>query len=395
MHKKKFTASGIILVFLLFLSAASPFIAGEQPLLYIHDGEWSMPFLQSENRSWNKLIITTDITEQDLIIQPIIPWSPGRSDFDNSNFVSPYAEQIITDDNGRVYPLPLRYRHLLGTTLRGADVLSGIIHGTRISLFAGCAAALLAAVIGFMTGAAGGSVAGKGIKVSTAGFLLVSICVLIIINALNIYRYGITTFPILFTVLLTSVISMWVLSRAFSNFSFYRASFTFPLDGFLMRINELFSTFPRLILILLFASFLKPSLLQVVLLLGFTGWTDLARIVRGEFIKVRHLNYTDAARLSGASQWRIYTRHLFPNILPTFSTAVFFTVAMNILLEAGLSFLGFGVPATIVTWGSLMAEGKDELNAWWMIIFPGIMLSLTVASLISISTRSQKGRGLI
>lgn len=86
----------------------------------------------------------------------------------------------------------------------------------------------------------------------------------------------------------------------------------------------------------------------------------------------------DAGRTSGASNMRLLFRHLLPNAWPVLSVTLLYSLAMNILLEAGLGFLGMGIPDTYLSLGGMMAQGKDHLQAWWIIIFPGLLLSLTL-----------------
>ena len=115
-----------------------------------------------------------------------------------------------------------------------------------------------------------------------------------------------------------------------------------------------------------------------MVIIGLTSWTEIARFTRAEFLKVRELDYISAAQALGYSNRRIIFKHAFPNSIgPVFVTIVF-GIASAILIESGLSFLNIGVPDDVVTWGSMLNMGRVEPEAWWMIIFPGIAIFITI-----------------
>ena len=167
--------------------------------------------------------------------------------------------------------------------------------------------------------------------------------------------------------------------RSLSYFYFFSKKIKIPFDAFVLRLIEIVSSFPKIVLILVFAGFFNASIGLLISLLVFTGWPDFARIIRSEFIRLSKFNYIEAARQIGASDRRIILRHILPNAIVPILVTFVYAIASYMLIEAGLSFLGIGVPPTEVTWGSLMASGKENLNAWWLILFPGMMLTLTIA----------------
>jgi peptide/nickel transport system permease protein len=115
------------------------------------------------------------------------------------------------------------------------------------------------------------------------------------------------------------------------------------------------------------------------LIIGFTSWTGIARITRAEFLKIRNLEYIQAGKALGFSQSRIIFRHALPNGIAPALVIIAFGVAAAILIESSLSFLGIGVPADVVTWGSLIASGRAHFGAWWLVVFPGLAILLTVS----------------
>jgi peptide/nickel transport system permease protein len=170
-------------------------------------------------------------------------------------------------------------------------------------------------------------------------------------------------------------------------------------DLVLSRLVEVVLCFPVLFLLLALAAFLPPSPTAVILAIGLTTWPGDARYARAEVLKVKDLDYARAARAAGASAPRILIRHLLPNILPPLLVSAAFGVAWAILAEAALSFLGVGLPASTTSWGGILAAAPTYIEeAWWMALFPGLALFLTVAAynLLAEGLRSRtvgRGRG--
>ena len=121
--------------------------------------------------------------------------------------------------------------------------------------------------------------------------------------------------------------------------------------------------------------------MSLILIIGLTSWTEIARLVRAEMLKTRESEFMQSAEASGISMTRQIFRHALPNVLAPALTAITLGAASAILIESGLSFLGVGVPADVVTWGSLLNEGRQNFDAWWLVAFPGFAIFITVASL--------------
>ena len=139
--------------------------------------------------------------------------------------------------------------------------------------------------------------------------------------------------------------------------------------------------FPLLFLALAIVALFGSSIWTVMIALGLTTWTSEARYVRGEFLRIREMEFAYAARASGARDSRIIFRHLLPNALAPVLVSASFGVAYAILTESALSFLGLGVPLPNATWGSILGGAKQFIDyAWWLIVFPGIAIFLTVAA---------------
>jgi len=150
------------------------------------------------------------------------------------------------------------------------------------------------------------------------------------------------------------------------------------VDLVVSRLIEIVMCIPTLILILALVAILeKPTIWHLMAVIGATGWTSIARYTRGEFLKLKRLEYVTAARSLGASRIRIMLRHILPNALAPVLVPISFGIAAAILIESTLSFLGVGAP-TKTSWGRLLNEGRENLSNWWLIVFPGTAIFLTV-----------------
>ena len=149
-------------------------------------------------------------------------------------------------------------------------------------------------------------------------------------------------------------------------------------DMILSRLMEIVMCIPTLILILaLIAVLPRPTVWHTMVILGVTGWTGIARLMRAEFLKLKALDYVTAARAMGASHARIIFRHILPNALAPVLVPITFGIASAILIENALRFLGLG-DLSGASWGLLLNEGRENLKMWWLIVFPGTAIFLTV-----------------
>jgi peptide/nickel transport system permease protein len=155
------------------------------------------------------------------------------------------------------------------------------------------------------------------------------------------------------------------------------------VDAALMRLVDMMMAFPRLVLLLALLALVETrSLWLVIIVLGLTGWMDVARLVRGQVLSLREQEFVVAARALGLSTPRIIVRHLLPNALAPVLVSAALMVGNTILVEAGLSFLGLGVPPPTPTWGSMVEEGRSYLlNAPWITAAPGLAIVAAVVSI--------------
>lgn len=153
------------------------------------------------------------------------------------------------------------------------------------------------------------------------------------------------------------------------------------IDAIIMRFVDIMLAFPTFFLILAVISIVEPSISTIMIIIGLTGWMDVARLVRAEFLTIKERDFISAAKAIGANDLRIIFRHIMPNALSPVFVAATFGIAGAILVESGLSFLGLGVQPPEPSWGNILTSGKDNITvAWWLSLFPGIAILITVLS---------------
>jgi peptide/nickel transport system permease protein len=349
-----------IILFFTLIAVTAPFLSNDKPILLISSGHLSFPFMNEEK---------IQIGENDFYIMPLIPYRAGASDFNNADFKSPFDSQ-----NNSMFK-----RHWLGTTLRGCDVLAGIISGARFALIVGFSSALISLIIGLLLGA--------GSAFSNTGLMRLSWLQLLLLFPLLLFDFNVlfnVQASLIFKVLLflVSIFLFFFIGRL-NHKSTVGVKLNF--ENFESQLTILFSSVPRLFFIVAIMGIFHQGILTLILLLGITGWMEIARVVRAEIHKIQSMDYYAAAKLSGASWMRITLKQLLPNLKPLMMAVFAFSFAGAIMSEASLSFLGFGLAADQVTWGSLILEGKESFHAWWLILFPGICLSLCLHALFSIA----------
>ncbi len=286
-----------VIFFLFFVAIFSDFIAGNKPIALKWNGRIYFPVLfeYKEFSDVDFKELSESLNRGDFVIFPPIRYSD--TEYDLLSVLTPPSRS-----------------HLFGTDDRGRDVLSRMIHGTKISLSIGFVAVGIAVVIGILLGVIAG------------------------------YYGGITDF---------------IISRLF----------------------EVMITFPVFFLILTILAFRDPSIYNIMVVIGATGWTGIARLIRGEFLRLRRYDYVEAAVALGSPDFRVMLKHMLPNAIAPVLVAATFGVAGAILVESALSFLGFGVPPPEPSWGDVLSQSQRYVDfAWWLVLFPGTAIFITITS---------------
>lgn len=155
------------------------------------------------------------------------------------------------------------------------------------------------------------------------------------------------------------------------------------IDTILMRIVDSFLAIPSILFILVVLSIFNPSLIVLIVVIGFTNWVTYARVVRGEVLSIKEREFVKASRSIGTKNITIMIKHVLPNIISSFIVISTLSVATTIVLEASLSFLGLGIQPPDVSWGGMLTDGRNYLATnWWLATFPGISITITVLGII-------------
>jgi peptide/nickel transport system permease protein len=234
------------------------------------------------------------------ILAPVVaPHNPNQQDLQLAQFGVPASPQ---------------WSHPLGSDQLGRDVLSRLIHGSRVSLLVGFVATGVAILIGTCLGAVAG----------------------------------------------------------------YTGRWT---DMIIMRVADMMLAFPPLLFLMAMLVAIPRTALNIAIVIGIIGWMNVARLVRAEFLTLRTREYTEAARAIGVSPTSIMFRELLPNAMGPVIVAATLGIPTAILAESTLSFLGFGIQPPLASWGNMLEPAWSQMrdhNAWWMGLFPGLAIALTV-----------------
>ncbi len=390
-----------VLIGLMLVAVLAPVIANDKPIYCKLHNEHLFPIFTTKN----KYILIDNNTNDTIQLQldiapwktmnfesvlwPPIPWYPGKGDSDNRGYKSPGDDQFRTTAVGGSEQLRGLNKHVLGTNASGEDVLAGLIHGTRISLLIGICAMFIASILGLTIGAIAGFYGDHRIRTSWFSVVIFSF------GWIPAWFYGFqirayqlsdalsdSAFHFLGELVLTALIFLtivyvfYLISRLFQNTG---RIIKIPIDTIISRGIEIFNSIPALILIIALAAIAKQeSIIYVVLIIGLTSWTGIARLTRAELLRIREMEYMTAAKALGFSERRQLFVHALRNGIGPALVAISFGIASAILIESGLSFLGIGVPKDVATWGQLLYQGKENFQAWWLVVFPGIAIFVTV-----------------
>ncbi len=385
-----------IFLFLSGIALLATLLANDLPLYAKYKGETLFPAFSFKNAyEIDGEKIQIDIAEWkqmplDAVIWAPIPYSSNKSDLINI-YASPSGDQLFKGPEG-VGEMPTRFRHFLGTSKRGEDLLAGLIHGTRISLTIGIFSMGIATILGLILGSMAGYFGDEKLKTKRSIFWM------LIIGLVFGYFYGFMArsfaladglesprmgafflqFLISASIFIAITALFWFVGKLLSGIPFLSTTVNIPVDSIVSRSIEILISTPRLVLIISIAAISKPSIFNLMVIIGLTSWTEIARFTRAEFLKIRNLEFIQAGQALGFSEARIIFRHALPNGIAPALVAIAFGIASAILVESGLSFLGIGVPADVVTWGSLVNAGRENFQAWWLVVYPGLAIFITV-----------------
>ena len=379
-----------LLGFVFFIALFANIIANDKPLYCEVEGRHYFPAFRQYLfdlgiANWPKGIAVNDMEygKFENSIYPLIPYSSTQTDLYNKG-KGPFSKQKVESQ---------RLRHWLGAGNKGHDVAASLVWGARVAILVGFLSMIIAGIIGIFFGSLAGYFGDSGYKTSRGGLLfnLLAIAVAIFYTFIaRKYQWqlaiqdgnffleslkGILIFAVVFFV-------TRLLKFPFRNISFFKKQVNVPLDSIIMRLVEVIRSIPGLLLLMAILSILtKSSILNIILIIGLIGWTSIATFLRAEMLKIRELEYIQSAKVFGFSHWRIILNHALPNAITPLLITFAFGIAGAILLEAFLSFLGIGVAFDQMTWGKMLAEIRDTSKSWWMAVFPGLAIFITITNL--------------
>lgn len=310
-----------------------------------------------------------------------IPYGENQMDLMHANAVSPFEKQA----NESIY-----YRHWLGTDELGRDVLSQLIHGSNTAFTIGFIAMFIAALVGIIIGGLAGYLGDYSLKIGRSriivGSLLFLSYLIMIISMIpwdiNAVSFSQKVIQLTITTILFLGLGLWINTylkkREISKKSKRR---TIPVDILLSRLIEIMDSLPLFFIIVAFSALFTPNQFWLSVIIGLNAWPTIAKYFRAEVLKVKRLAFVEGAQSMGFQQWRILLKHILPNAISPVLVSLCFGVASAILIESSLSFLGLGTPSEHASWGKLLAEARSNYHAWWLSIFPGLCIFITVYGL--------------
>ncbi|MCJ7664625.1 MAG: ABC transporter permease, partial [Desulfobacterales bacterium] len=269
--------------------------------------------------------------------------------------------------------------YLFGTDDLGRDIFARMLQGAWVSLTVGFVAVGIAVLIGIVMGGISGYFGRNPVKVE---HILVAMMAFL---GAGLLLAG-ATFPggAVLVIAGTSILfslwrKKWSARQSTSRWLRLLNKDTISIDTLIMRIVDIMLCFPVFFLILTVVALLPASMYNIMVVIGLTSWMGTTRFVRAELLSLREQDFVTAAKALGVSDWRIIFRHMIPNAMAPVLVSATMGIASAILIEAGLSFLGFGVPPPHATWGNILSDGKRFIfDAPWLTFIPGFAILIVV-----------------
>jgi peptide/nickel transport system permease protein len=276
--------------------------------------------------------------------------------------------------------IPALSIYLLGTDDLGRDVFARMLQGAWVSLTVGFVAVGISVFIGIFLGGMAGYFGQRRVRVSHLLWSAMVIVGIILLSTNHAHPGGIL-------ILCATVFAIYRIKKKppqkkqHSRWKRMLQVNTLSVDTLIMRFVDVMLCFPSFFLILTVVALLPASIYNIMIVIGLTSWMGAARFVRAEFLSLREQDFVAAAKVLGLGNFRIIFRHMMPNAIAPVLVSATIGIATAILTEAGLSFLGFGVPPPHATWGNILSDGRRFIfDAPWLTFVPGFSILLVVLS---------------
>lgn len=367
----------MVALFLMLTGLFSSLICNEKPLISKNEMGIAFPAMVDFGKDWGFVSrnSTAGRNNYTWAIYPLVRFSHNTIDRMNMDSSRPGS----LSKNG--------HRHVLGTDKLGRDVLAGVIRGLFHCVRIGLLATFISMILGVVMGQAAVHYGDSGWRINGVQ-LIISICFIV----LGVY--------ILLDCFLSEVGLNWVhwvylvilfllgfLYKSASRAPFQK--FALPVDGIVMRFVEIRKSIPVMILLLaILPLFKNPSSINITIVLTALGWISFARYARAEGLNVSKTGYILVAKALGIGFWRTLVKHYWPNTKDTILVIFIFIFMGNIIIESSLSFLGIGLPADDMSFGTLISQGRRDMEAWWVTVFPGLTIFILLIVLNQLRSKS-------
>ena len=271
--------------------------------------------------------------------------------------------------------------YLFGTDDLGRDVFARMLQGAWVSLTVGFVAVGIAILIGIFLGGIAGYFGQNHVRLNhiLIAFLLFAGAVFLLMG--NAYLGAIVLVLGFASIIYSLLLTRRSVQKAQSMWLQILHKKTISIDTLIMRVVDIMLCFPSFFLILTVVALLPASIYNIMIVIGLTSWMGTTRFVRAEFLSLREQDFVTAVKALGISNLRIIFRHMVPNAIAPVLVSATIGIATAILTEAGLSFLGFGVPPPHATWGNILSDGKRFIfDAPWLTFVPGFAILIVVLS---------------
>ncbi len=387
----------VFLCLLAFTALFADFLCSEKPIYVVYKNKPYYPLFASQTVSdslpnpRSGKMIWQNIADADWkhiqyekAIWTLCPFStkyPG-----NQKLRKPFSQQKIQNQV---------FTHYLGTDLQDIDVFASMIQGAKTSLSVGLGGLLLLSFLGLSLGGIAGYFGDTklilargqqyGLLLGTFmgffyGFYLFRFD---IENAFIAQAYGKGILYLLrsFGIFIAAILCFTWLGKKIGFIPFFAKRKAFAIDNYITQITDIQMSLPIMLLVVSLSLMLPRSIISLILIIGFSNYMGLARMVRSLTQQTRNLPYIEAAQALGLSQIRILWQHILPNILPTIRIIMILSLADLILLEASFSFLNIGLPLDVVSWGKILNQARNSPETWWLFAFPALTIAATAGSL--------------
>lgn len=361
-----------------------PLLVNNKPLIVKVNNTWHFPIFLNLNHEQS--IINGDI------ILPLCYYLPTDLDYNNTNYVSPFQKNELSLNLSSK-------KHWLGTDHLGRDVFSMFCYGAKNSIIISFFSVFFSGVIGICIGLVLGYYQ-ENEKISILKkccIMASSIYVFYLFISIIFYSPFIDEFNLSICIISLSIISIL--------FLFIRYIIPFIELRFMLKMNVTHNTFnkfyfiistlniiPNLLIYVFILSYIKPTMVNLIIVFTFTNFSDIALIIRAEVLRLKNNLYIEACYALGYSKWRIMTKHILINLWTSIVSLCALNVSTIILIESGLSFLGLGLTQDTTTIGTLLNTTKNNIYAWWITV-PCILfiffVSLFFNSLRNVDTQSK------